>query len=242
MKTVFFSDVHGVATAFRALLREVEREGPDQVVFLGDLLTLGPSPNEVAELFFQQKYISFQGNHDEFLGNQERAKAYTKDGLVLESIDWTRSVLSRAVLDAVAGFGQPGALPLGGGRTALCYHGTPDSNTEVMTEVQVVDRLGASASSEVALCLGGHTHVPYLVRRRGVVFGNTGSCGMPFFDPSLPGLPRLLPQADFVVVTSESRGFSVQLRSVSLDLDRLRRENQNSQNPLARFAPQQYGF
>lgn len=241
MKTLFFSDVHGVVTAFRAFLREVDRQAPDQVVFLGDLLTLGPSPAEVAQLYFQQPFPAIAGNHDEFLGDHGLAAAYTKNAAVLESIEWTRAALSARTLEAVATFGAPRRVDLGAGHQAFCYHGSPVSSTEIVTESDV-GRLSESAEAELALWIGGHTHTPFLVRRRGVVFANTGSCGMPFFDTTLPGLPRLLPRADFVMVETGAQEMAVTLRSVELDHEALRREIRASAHPLARYAVEQYGF
>jgi len=240
MKTLFFSDVHGVLTAFRALLGAVEREAPDQVVFLGDLLTLGPSPLEVAELYFQGPFPAVRGNHDEFLGDQSLAAAYTKNGAVLESIEWTRAALGSSILAGVAAFGAPRRVELGAEQEAFCYHGSPASSTEIVVESDV-GRLSQGGDPEASLWIGGHTHTPFLVRRHGVWFANSGSCGMPFFDNTLPGLPRLLPRADYVVV--ETGGpFSVTLKSVDLDQEALRREIRASAHPLARFAIDQYGL
>ncbi len=42
MKLLFFSDLHGVATAFELLLKQAETLSPDRLVFLGDALYHGP--------------------------------------------------------------------------------------------------------------------------------------------------------------------------------------------------------
>lgn len=56
-KTLFFTDIHGSNWAMKEILRIIESECPDKVIFLGDLLYHGPrnpfpkdyNPMEVAE-------------------------------------------------------------------------------------------------------------------------------------------------------------------------------------------------
>ena len=56
MKFVIASDLHGAAPAVRALMERIDRETPDRVLLLGDLLYHGPrndlpegyAPKEVA--------------------------------------------------------------------------------------------------------------------------------------------------------------------------------------------------
>lgn len=72
MKLLVASDIHGSAFYCRQLLQAVERENPDKVVLLGDLLYHGPrndlpeeyDPKAVAEMLnsIKEKILSVRGN------------------------------------------------------------------------------------------------------------------------------------------------------------------------------------
>lgn len=74
MKLVIASDIHGSARWCRALMGVVERESPDSVVLLGDLLYHGPrnplpddyAPAEVASMLngIAQHVVAVRGNCD----------------------------------------------------------------------------------------------------------------------------------------------------------------------------------
>lgn len=72
MRFVIASDVHGSATWCRALMRQIEREDPDRVLLLGDLLYHGPrndlpqgyAPKEVIAMLngIADRVIAVRGN------------------------------------------------------------------------------------------------------------------------------------------------------------------------------------
>lgn len=72
MRLLIASDIHGSAVYCRQLMKAVERENPDKVVLLGDLLYHGPrnslpegyNPKEVAEMLngIKEKLLCVRGN------------------------------------------------------------------------------------------------------------------------------------------------------------------------------------
>lgn len=72
MKLLVASDIHGSAYYCGKLMEAIERENPDKVVLLGDLLYHGPrnalpegyNPKEVAEMLnsIKEKILSVRGN------------------------------------------------------------------------------------------------------------------------------------------------------------------------------------
>lgn len=61
------SDIHGNLRALEAVLAEVDRLAPAQVVVGGDLALGGPRPAECIELIRRRGYTSIRGNTDEWL-------------------------------------------------------------------------------------------------------------------------------------------------------------------------------
>jgi predicted phosphodiesterase len=43
------SDIHGNLPAFHAVLKDIIQKQVDEIIFLGDLATIGPQPKEVIE-------------------------------------------------------------------------------------------------------------------------------------------------------------------------------------------------
>ncbi len=74
MKLLFFSDIHGVASALEKLLKEAERLQPDRLILLGDALYHGPrngvpagyDPTKVVEMLNAHcnDIVAVRGNCD----------------------------------------------------------------------------------------------------------------------------------------------------------------------------------
>jgi len=86
MKIALISDVHGHHTALRAVLDDIEREGVSEIVFLGDLATLGPQPRETVQLLRSLNCPCIMGNHDEFMLRPELVETYTSAPPVVAAI------------------------------------------------------------------------------------------------------------------------------------------------------------
>jgi predicted phosphodiesterase len=66
MKTAFISDIHGNLSALQTVLNDLKTRQVDRIICLGDLVEGGDYDNEVVELIQERKYLTIQGNHDEF--------------------------------------------------------------------------------------------------------------------------------------------------------------------------------
>jgi predicted phosphodiesterase len=47
MRVALISDIHGNLVSLEAVLADIDREGVDQIVCLGDVAGLGPQPREI---------------------------------------------------------------------------------------------------------------------------------------------------------------------------------------------------
>jgi diadenosine tetraphosphatase ApaH/serine/threonine PP2A family protein phosphatase len=89
MKRAIISDIHANLAAFEAVLQDIERQGIQEVLCLGDILGYGPDPRACLELA-RRFPVNLMGNHEEAvlfgaIGFNPKAKA---------AIDWTREQLS----------------------------------------------------------------------------------------------------------------------------------------------------
>lgn len=58
------SDVHANLEALEAVLKDIEKENVDEILFLGDAVGYGPNPNECTDLLRQNTALMVAGNHD----------------------------------------------------------------------------------------------------------------------------------------------------------------------------------
>lgn len=67
MKIGIIADIHGNASALKAVLKEFDRSRKiDHIFCLGDMVAIGPDTNEVLEILFSRNDVSIiTGNHDE---------------------------------------------------------------------------------------------------------------------------------------------------------------------------------
>ncbi|MCU1279158.1 MAG: putative protein phosphatase, partial [bacterium] len=129
-RVALISDLHGNLLALDAVLADAARADVDRIVCLGDVASLGPRPREVLARLRALGCDCIEGNHDAFLLDAALVRRYTETAIVVEAVDWCRAQLAPAELDFVRTFGSELKLPLDGGATLACYHGTPRSHME----------------------------------------------------------------------------------------------------------------
>jgi diadenosine tetraphosphatase ApaH/serine/threonine PP2A family protein phosphatase len=149
------SDVHANWHALEAVLAEVEREEPDELWCLGDLVGYGPRPNPCCAAVERRASICLAGNHDlGVLGTIDLAE-FTGDAV--EAARWTRGVLaegSRRFLESLA--------PQGGREGAELFHASPrDPVWEYVLSGEAAAAAFELTQSQVVLV--GHSHVPLAI-------------------------------------------------------------------------------
>jgi len=177
MRVAALYDVHGNVPALDAVLREVEREKPDAIVFGGDIIA-GPMPRETLER------IRGLGQAQLIRGNADRMALEFRRGLRREPEgleDWVAAQLSDEEAEYLESLPLTITLDVEGlGPTCFC-HATPRDDEEIFTERdsdEVVAEMLAGTDETTVVC--GHTHmqVDRRVGRWRVV--TAGSVGMPY--------------------------------------------------------------
>jgi predicted phosphodiesterase len=157
------SDIHGNRLALDAVLEELEREGVDEFICLGDV-AVGPQPAEALERVRELDCPVVMGNWDAaFLGDMPTPKDKIGEQLV-EIGEWWASYLSPADREYMAGFAPTVKLEVGS-TPVLFFHGSPRSYDEWIFSTTPDDELRSMfADIEERILIGGHTHVQ-MVRR-----------------------------------------------------------------------------
>ena len=177
MRTAVLADIHGNAPALRTVLAELDRERPDAIVVLGDVLG-GPLVAEsLAQLRTRPEPLHWiSGNAD-----REALAAFdgepTEDDEAGRAAAWSARALDRAERDTVAAW--PITLELDGVR--YC-HGSPRRDDELVTRATPPDAFVEILTEvEELLIVGGHTHQQFVHDLGdGRTWANAGSIGMPY--------------------------------------------------------------
>ncbi len=89
-RIALIADIHGNDHALDAVLSDIERAGVDDVICLGDVATLGPSPASCLERIGELGCRCVMGNHDAFLLDAELVGGYSDVPVILEAVAWCR--------------------------------------------------------------------------------------------------------------------------------------------------------
>jgi len=239
-RLALISDVHGNEVALRAVLRDIQARGVDEVACLGDVATLGPKPREVLELVVEHCDHLILGNHDEYMFAPESVHAHTNAPPVVSAVAECRSTLTAREIETMRGFAQRLELP-GFGRGALLFHGSPASNNcDLVAETPEAELDRELRDHPQGILAGGHTHVQLLRRYRGRWLVNPGSVGMPFERFVAGAPPTILAHAEYAIVESGAGAVSVTFRQVELDRAALLRDVRAWDSALRDYVEQQY--
>ena len=184
MRIAIFSDIHGNLQALEAVLADIDRQHPDAVYCLGDLVGYGANPNEVTERIQRDAFPTIIGNYDDGVGfdRDECGCAYREDAereRGQRSLEWTRARVTagnKAFLRTL----KPEMRFEADAKRILLVHGSPRKMNEYLFEdrpLSSFQRLAAASNAD--LIVFGHTHKPYVKAVDGVTFLNAGSVGKP---------------------------------------------------------------
>jgi predicted phosphodiesterase len=211
------SDIHGNRIALDAVLDELEREGVDQYICLGDV-AVGPQPGEALERIRGLGCPVIMGNWDAaFLGDMPEPQDKIGEQLV-EIGEWWAADLSPADREFMASF-VPTLQQDIGSTPVLFFHGSPRSYDEWIFSTTPDDELKAMfADVEERVLIGGHTHVQMIRRYIESIIAKPGSVGLAFRE-WWPRPVRISPWAEYGVLDGEGERLSISLRRTPFDVD-----------------------
>ncbi len=181
MKMAIISDIHGNLEALEAAFDTIEKQSPDQIVCLGDIVGYGANPSECVEMIRNRCSIIVKGNHDEAVTNENDMDRFNP--YAVHSILWTRNHLNEEQIRFLKGL--PKQVTAGGLRFV---HAAADPNSDwdyIFTPYQALRQF---AFFSEPICFYGHTHIPIVfpetpnecdIQRNHRYMINVGSIGQP---------------------------------------------------------------
>lgn len=154
MRLAVIADIHSNREALESVLAQIDREGVEAILNLGDLVGYNASPNECLELLQGRNIWSLAGNHDLALLEPERAQYFNI--IAYEALMWCRQEVRPEFLKFLQSLPlvreQPGSF--------LACHGTPGNpDTYIAYHFQGKRVLKDLFSHpDLRVCFFGHTH------------------------------------------------------------------------------------
>ena len=223
MRLAVIADIHSNREALASVLTQIDREGVEAILNLGDLVGYNASPNECLELLQGRQVWSLAGNHDLALLDPERAQGFNI--IAYEALMWCRQHLRPEFLEFLQGLPLLRKLP----GSFLACHGTPaNPDTYIAYHFQgkrILTEL--YKHSDLRVCFFGHTHRRALWYRdiRGKVALRQIAPGLMqlspeehyLINPGSVGQPRDgNPEAAYAIFDDEAA--SIQFKSVPYDV------------------------
>src|SRR5574341_141305 len=241
MRIAILSDIHGNSIALETVLADVKQERVDQIVCLGDVAYGGPQPRQVIARVRELSCPVVMGNTDEFFLKLPTSDPGSEsDRRIMDTLRWALGQLSPADTDFMRSFQARVESPLDSHRL-LCFHGSPNSNRDVILattpDQELAQILGDYRATVMA---GGHTHMQMLRRYRDMLLINPGSIGLPIVRGETPAQNWRPPWSEYAIITSNKDNLGVEFRRVPLDVDAIVRSIRASGMPHSELLVQEW--
>ena len=240
MRVAIVSDIHGNLHALEAVLEAIDRDTPDAIWCLGDLVGYGPRPNRCCTVVAERADFCLIGNHDLAVLGQLDLDEFQPDAAI--SARWTAAALEdapRAYLESLESSGEREGVGL--------FHASPrDPIWEYVLTPEVAAASMAVASQELVVV--GHSHVALHYRvsdgmllpaRDGTQLGLSDDRWL--LNPGSVGQPRDTdPRAAWLLLDLEARRAS--FHRVDYDVAETQKEIRDRGLPEALAARLEFGL
>lgn len=227
MRLAVISDIHGECFALDHVLRDIERQGIEQVVCLGDAIQGGSQPAQTVARLRELNCPIVMGNADALLLTGRPTSGRELSEQQQEVLAWTRAQLSESDMAFIQQFRPTVEIPLEGGKTLLCFHGSPRSFDDIILPDTPDETVRQFLSGYAATFFtGGHTHTQQMRRLSNSWYFNPGSVSLPYnwdFTSFSQGTVGVDPWANYAIVTSDGPSWDIAFRCVPFDVDELAR-------------------
>src|SRR5260370_25780238 len=160
MRIAVISDIHGECFALDQVLQDMQRQGIEQMVCLGDALQGGSQPAETLARLRELNCPVVMGNADAWLITGQHTSAGEEPSEHQRAVRaWSLAQLSESDVAFVQQFRSTLEIPLEAEKTLLCFHGSPRSFDQILLP-QTPDDVGPQllGGYHAPLLPGGHTH------------------------------------------------------------------------------------
>jgi len=187
MRYGIITDIHNNVIALRVVLKQLEQMGCDRIICCGDIIGIGPYPEEtVRELIRLPGLMSVRGNHEGYLLEGMPAEYPNDENMSFGEMDhhrWEHALLSDESISFLQGMPKQIKFTAEGLDIAV-MHSCMDRNgrfSGAKMNPSESDLLNMFADVDSDIILYGHDHARNICRSN-KLYINVGSLGCPSKD------------------------------------------------------------
>ena len=154
------SDVHANLEALEAVLKDVDRRGIRDILFLGDAVGYGPDPNECIDRLTARCKVLLAGNHDRAaigLTDTTYFNTYARN-----AIEWTMKALTQKNKEILGSWPFEKEMK---DEDILLVHSTPKEPAEWHYLLTLWDAEINFKYFDNKFCFLGHSHQPFVIEK-----------------------------------------------------------------------------
>lgn len=186
MKLGIITDIHSNTAALQAVLDCFRKENIDGILCAGDLIAIGPQPEETVQLLRAQPDLlsCVRGNHEHYLFGGLPTQFPNEEGMEPSEVKhhrWVHSLLSASSVEFLRALPYADTKTLCGKRIYTAHYSMNAANQYVMytPDPTLRDLRHMFAGIDADIILYGHDHKPSIQHDDRQWFINCGSLGCP---------------------------------------------------------------
>lgn len=202
------ADIHGNKQALEAILYDVEKQGIDNILTLGDYIGFGAYPCEVLDMV--KPFQAVKGNHEDVIYRYHLNEyPLWKDSLQFTPIVWAYDQLNKDDINYIASLLHYQTTDTNSGGLYIT-HATPNDISKLV--YQKDRHQFGSLLSDITqdVYVYGHTHEAWHGSIYNKLIINPGSAGISFLKKGL---------TQYTILTADNDGFKVNHRIINYDAD-----------------------
>jgi putative phosphoesterase len=182
VRIAVISDIHGNSAALLAVMQDIQQQKIENIIFLGDLVMVGPEPNLVINILQKMNPMCWvKGNTDIWLEEMSGGwkPSTEKEKELHEYYRYASNRLSEEEVALIIDRSYTKSIEIVD-KSILCVHGSPRAINETMdfrTPKEDLIQMLEEVKEDIVVC--GHSHVPYFEVINGKYIFNVGSVGKP---------------------------------------------------------------
>lgn len=187
MKIGIITDIHSNIRALDAVLKEFDRIKIDKIICCGDIIGIGPNPEETIQELIKNKdkLISVRGNHEQYLLKGLPKNIHDdKREMSLEEIknhEWTHSKLSENSKNFISQFKISNTIEIEGKKIYIIHYPSNENGIYKKHIKKPTIKQNEEMFSEIDadIYIYGHTHTTSINSKNNKWYINSGSLGCP---------------------------------------------------------------